>query len=521
MRWWVLASVVLAVLVALSAPRGVEAQDDEEIVCIDDPFGAAGDFDLVVHDSLQWNRGETEGRILVGDNASLHDFGIATRLPLDRNRVDLAVGGNLNSVRSGLNNGRATYGGKLSGPDDPTWYFHAAPPVDVEALFSGLYVRSLGWADLERNGTISAHEDGSPGLQFTGTDTVLNVFAIDAGTLPKTNSVYIKVPFGSTTLINVSGNNFGNNQMYEIRYFDWETNQFVQLTHPDTRQRLNELRAATLWSFPEASKVDVPPNMAWQGHILAPHAQMNVGGGQINGKVMVGALTGNTGEIHSYPAELCLPPAEPCPPVPPLPTPTPTPTATPSPTVTPAPTPTATPTRTPAPTPTRTPAPFVSPTPTPEIQRPGEPLGPEETPGRVVVGGAQADVQVCKKVMTPRGRALDQVRRRAGDTVRFRIRVTNLGTVPASNVRVCDLLPPTLSLVRASVPVVYRNGRPCAVVPVLAGQREGFVTMRIARTARGVITNVAAVTSREGGTRRNSARVRVLPARVRGGGVTG
>ena len=31
------------------------------------------------------------------------------------------------------------------------------------------------------------------------------------------------------------------------------------------------------------------------------------------------------------------------------------------------------------------------------------------------------------------------------------------------------------------------------------------MTVRIARTARGVITNVAAVTSRAGGTRRNSA----------------
>ena len=59
------------------------------------------------------------------------------------------------------------------------------------------------------------------------------------------------------------------------------------------------------------------------------------------------------------------------------------------------------------------------------------------------------------------------------------------------------------------------------VPAILSGQREGYVTVRIARTAKGVITNVAAVTSRDGGTRRNTASIRVLPAQATGGGVTG
>jgi uncharacterized repeat protein (TIGR01451 family) len=113
------------------------------------------------------------------------------------------------------------------------------------------------------------------------------------------------------------------------------------------------------------------------------------------------------------------------------------------------------------------------------------------------------------------------VTKHAGETVRFRIRVTNLGTGAAQNVVVCDVLPKELTIVRATVPIVYRRGRPCAVIPVLTGQRQGYVTVRIARTARGVITNVAAVTSRNGGTRHNAASIRVLPARGAGGGVTG
>jgi len=139
----------------------------------------------------------------------------------------------------------------------------------------------------------------------------------------------------------------------------------------------------------------------------------------------------------------------------------------------------------------------------------------------VIIEGGRSEVDICKKVMTPRGRALEEVRVHAGDTVRFRIRVTNLGTDVARNVEVCDAIPRGLTLVRASVRVTYRNGRPCVTIPLLTGQREGFVTMRVARTASGRITNVAAVASRNGGRRTNPASIRVLPARAVGGGVTG
>lgn len=522
MRWTVLGLVaLLAAVVALSTARDAPvavAQDTTD--CMDDPLGDAPGWDMVVHGDVTWKNGENEGRALVGNDATFENFGVATRLlPPDRSRLDLAVGNDLTANNDVVNNGFATYGGALNVPSGGDHYVKATPPLDVDALFAALTVRSAYWAgELDPNGTVTPHEDGSPGLQLTGTDSSRNVFTLSAATLADADSVYIKVPFGSTTLINVTGASFSNPGMYEIRYFDWNTGQFVQLNDPESRPGLEELRTGTLWNFPDATTLALPPYMSWAGSILAPRATVSISGGNVNGTLMVGAIVGNTGETHTHPPDVCLPDPEPCPPVPPNPTPTPTSTPTPAPTIVPPPTPV--PTRTPTPVPTRTPAPFVSPTPTPDTHEPGEPLDPEETPGTVVVEGRQADVRVCKKVMTPRGRALETVRRRAGETVRFRIRVTNLGTEPARNVRVCDLLPPTLTLVRATVPIVYRNGRPCAVVPVLAGQREGYVTMRISRTARGLITNVAAATSRDGGTHRNTARVRVLPARG-GGGVTG
>ena len=93
-------------------------------------------------------------------------------------------------------------------------------------------------------------------------------------------------------------------------------------------------------------------------------------------------------------------------------------------------------------------------------------------------------MKICKKVMTPKGRALEKVRRHAGGKAKFRIRVTNMGTDAARNVVVCDLLPKQFKLIKASVKVTYRNGRPCVRLPLLKGQRQGFITVRIAKTAK-------------------------------------
>jgi choice-of-anchor A domain-containing protein/uncharacterized repeat protein (TIGR01451 family) len=546
-RALIVLTLLSAAVVAFSASRPVAAAQAARD-CMELPLGPVEGFDMVVMGDVNWRAAENEGRAVVGRDATLESFGVGSRLALDRTRVDLAVGRNLKATNGlGVNNGRATYGGTITGVPDTTYFTRAAPPFDVAALFDGLRVRADNWGGLDANGTVGAHQDGSPGLQLTGTDPVRNVFSLTASRLAGANSIFVKVPVGSTTLINVSGTAYANAGMYEIRYWDAGSGQFVQLDHPEMRPGLETLRRGTVWNFFKAETLSVPPYMAWQGMILAPRAVMTVSGGNINGAVAVAAISGNSGETHTHPPDLCLPDPEPCPPVPPDPTPSPTSTPTvapptptptvapptptptvapPTPTPTPAPpTPTATPTTSPSPTatasPTPTVAPIVSPTPTPVIHRPSQPLDPEETPGTVIVRGRQADVRVCKKVMTPRGRAVERVTRRAGDTVRFRIRITNLGTDPARDVLVCDLLPKELTLVRATVPIVYRRGRPCARVPVFSGQREGYATMRIARTARGMVTNVAAVTSRDSGTRRNAAGVRVLPAPASRPGVTG
>ncbi len=530
---FLVAAVIVVVVVALgtqgaSGQRQLRQADSD---CMTDPLGPvpAANVNIVTRNDLDLKYTDSEGRIVVGRDATLEGFGIASSLPVDPTRVDLAVGRDLTAYNSGLNQGSATYGrnliGNLTAPNGTI----TQADFDVTSYFEAMIIRSRAWADL------TPVEDGISGtdvLTFTGRDPVRNVFTLSAERLGAAREIRINVPLGATpdqaptTLINVTGGPYSAAGTSSTSF--WDGDSYEQIGHPDAPANLEALRVRTVWNFPDANDVTLGGSMAWQGTILAPNAVARLSWQQVNGPVIVSYLYG-TGETHLHEPVPCLPDPEPCPPNPPEPTPTPTsspsPTPTPTPTPSPTPVPTPTPTPTPLPTPGPTPEPpeppepvppIVMPTPTPEGSNPPEPL----TPGGGVAG-AGVDVRLCKKVMSRRGRALEKVRRHAGQTARFRIRITNMGTSPARNVLFCDLLPRQFTLRRASVRPFFRNGRPCVRIPMLIGQRQGFFTVRIARTARGTVRNVAEVRSRSSGRRRNSARVRVLERQGRGGGVTG
>ena len=124
-------------------------------------------------------------------------------------------------------------------------------------------------------------------------------------------------------------------------------------------------------------------------------------------------------------------------------------------------------------------------------------------------------MQVCKKVFNRRGRPVELTRKRPGQTVRFRLRATNLGFVSASNVRACDRVPAALRLLRAPGNPTFRRGRLCWRIGALDSQRQAFVTFRIADDVCGRITNTLAVRSENARRHRNTAQVsacrRALP----------
>jgi choice-of-anchor A domain-containing protein/uncharacterized repeat protein (TIGR01451 family) len=494
-------SLVLGLLVlaiGVSAPAGAMAAD-----CADNPLGDLDEWTIVVRGDLQQSNTDSEGRVAAGRDVVLSNYGVASALPTDGSRVDLAAGRDLTGTNVGVNHGSVTYGralyGNVTAPNGSVT--HAAPPFDFDTVFAAAGARSTFWGTLPDNGTVTGPVSGA--LTLRGDDPVRNVFAIPAVALERAQRILIRVPFGSTTLINVTGAGYATAVLPTASIEFWDGSAFQQFGDRAPSPELEAMRRAMLWNFPDATNVQIGPNLAWQGSVLAPWAAIRFEGStQLNGTIIGGALVGD-GETHLRPPTgLCLPELPPCPPIDPV---------DPVDPVNPEPPPV-----TPTPEPLEPTSPYA---PTPDT--PGQPLAPGETAGLVGATSAGGRVGLCKKVLTRGGRAAEVVRVRAGDRVRFRLRVTNLGFTLLRNVRTCDAVPAGLVLIRATGNPTLRNGRLCWNRKFLVVQRQGFVTMRVTRRAAGVITNAATVTSANGGTARNTARVRVLatatgPSRVTG-----
>ncbi|MBD0708087.1 MULTISPECIES: choice-of-anchor A family protein [unclassified Streptomyces] len=324
--------------------------------CVTNPLGIAGHYaEFVEKDSVRHS--DSEGAVAVGGDATFGDpkrpsgFSIGhqltaadlAQLPDGRS---LVVGGTLYANGVVLDNGtgiarkvvnRATQGQGFG--VDGNKVKEGPSPIDFGKEFAGLRVLSAGWAGVKPNGEVSASEQG---VFLTGTDAKLNVFAINAADLEKAGAISIKVPAGSSTLVNVLGGSYNMQAKptYGVWIWDEQSNGYVQDDYNSGSAAFKQVRSKLLWNFPQAETVKKNYS-SWPGTIFAPNATVSMGSeggygpGHVNGSVIAETLKTIPGaETHQMNFTGCLPGK-----VTPGPVITP---ETPKPTETPAPTPSAT-----------------------------------------------------------------------------------------------------------------------------------------------------------------------------------
>src|SRR4051794_31424908 len=191
------------------------------------PLGPVPGYSVVTSGDFTEQYTEAYGAMVIGRDANLTGFGVGKVLLPDPARVDLAVGRNLTAIDGQVANGSVTYGVSQNvvrmGVPHGT-ITKAAPPFDVPALFDGLLIRSTSWATLSTNTTSSFDGDK---LMLVGT-AARNVFNLSAATLQKARALYLKVPDGATTLINMPDGSFQNTLEGGIFIWD-EATGYVQV----------------------------------------------------------------------------------------------------------------------------------------------------------------------------------------------------------------------------------------------------------------------------------------------------
>jgi choice-of-anchor A domain-containing protein len=256
-------------------------------------FGLANEYNVFVFGNMSLSNTDAEGRVAVGGNAVLSNYGIGaniTPLPPANTDPSFVVNGDVN-VSAGSNASGNTVISPTSNViqytmGNPNGSLIVGTPIDFAEAERYLKCASVFWSTLAPNGTGTVVFGQ---LNLTGTDETLNVFRFDSqniygsgSSLNQLNGINIIAPVNSTILITVDGANiqYGSYQIFR---------NGVAASRTNARK--------ILWNFPSALTWS-NSTTAIYGSVLAPFADATTTFSQINGNIIFESYTGNA-ESHN------------------------------------------------------------------------------------------------------------------------------------------------------------------------------------------------------------------------------
>ncbi|MEO1087049.1 MAG: choice-of-anchor A family protein, partial [Acidobacteriota bacterium] len=252
--------------------------------CVSGALGTAGDFNVFVFGSVNQANNDAEGRLAAGGHLQLVNYSIGLLEPTAAGDA-LVAGQSLIFSNGQVHGGDVAWGttSQLQNVQITSGVSYQGSPIDFVAERTALEDLAASLASLPDTGTATIPPWNA--ITLEGTDPELNVFSVPASTLSAATSFTIRVPAGSTALINVSGASV-TMQNFGFTLDGAESGRIVFNLH-------------------QATSV-VVQNIGLQGLLLAPHAAVQFNNGQHNGALIAASLQG-TGQSNRHLFEGCLP----------------------------------------------------------------------------------------------------------------------------------------------------------------------------------------------------------------------
>jgi choice-of-anchor A domain-containing protein len=294
------AATVLAVAAAAAAsacswppPGGGSWQNSCSGVPTLATLGQAGSFSEFSLGSA-W-RGKTsgsdaEGAVAYGGNATFDNFYVGAESTLP---ISLVVGNSVSGTVALLSGTKGVYQGYSSattpGTSSPVSnLFRSFSPVNFAAA-GGLLGADSSTFGAEHT-TSGATIVSAPGtLTLTGTNAVENVFSLQPGQFAPAGTVFVHVPVGSTTVIDVPDGSLPQTMYQDFQYWDGSAYEAGAQYGSPAEEAVQD---ATLLNFPNASQVTFG-SAALAATVLAPRANFVFNSGVLDGSVMAGTISGD------------------------------------------------------------------------------------------------------------------------------------------------------------------------------------------------------------------------------------
>lgn len=229
-----------------------------------------------------WTGSDTQGRLLIGGDATLLSYSISDRLPLsDGQRDDLIVGGNLNFQTGRVFGGNIVYGGEKNVSESVKSSMSTNSAItqdntrfDFDAAKAHFQDLSLRLANIADTGDlqIETHEAGKNVIARRISDQSAEFFSIDCADLSAAFFFeFTAFPLSADIIVNVGGDNC---TMSGMTIKGGSTENIV-------------------WNLYEATNVTIEA-IEIRGALLAPFANMTGIGATLNGQTVVNVWKGNT-----------------------------------------------------------------------------------------------------------------------------------------------------------------------------------------------------------------------------------
>lgn len=242
-------------------------------------LGMASDYNVFVFGDMNQSS-DSEGRVAVGGNATLTNFGIADRLANSNGAKDsLIVGGNLNYNGGQVFGGNAVVGGQVqSGVNFNCGgcSVKSGNPIDFAAAKQQYTNISQNLAALTATGS-SALQWG--GLALNGSGSGTQLFNLDGALFSQASYVdFHGMNSNSTVILNILGDS--------VRF----NNMGLNLNGVD--------KTKVLFNFVNATQIQAS-GFSFSGSVLAPTANLNFSNGNLEGNLIAQSVSGS-GEFHNY-----------------------------------------------------------------------------------------------------------------------------------------------------------------------------------------------------------------------------
>ena len=239
-------------------------------------LGAAKGYNLFVIQDLNQPSADTQGKVAVGNNATLSNYSIGDQLPANSGDV-LIVGNDLTYSSGAVLNGNVVYGHSSNLPQGSVSISGGSVRKDNVINFASAksYLDGLSTtlSTYSVNGTTSFQWGG---LTLNGNDPYLNVFTVNGSDLSAANSFTINVPNGAAVLVNINGTTIS-----------WTGGLVVNGTAISN----------VLYNFYQATTLKIQ-GINVRGTILAPFASVNFVTGVQDGQMICLSMTG-MGQFNS------------------------------------------------------------------------------------------------------------------------------------------------------------------------------------------------------------------------------